>query len=51
MGLELGPPSPVSTIEELLERKSSSFCLENREYCRGNPPRLLCGTSIRRSWH
>jgi hypothetical protein len=31
MGLERGPLSLVSTIEELLWRKSSGFCLENRE--------------------
>jgi hypothetical protein len=35
MGLERGPHSLVSTIEELLERKSSGFGLETREYgCR-----------------
>jgi hypothetical protein len=32
VGLERGPLSLVSTIEELLERKSSGFGLENREY-------------------
>jgi hypothetical protein len=32
VGLERGPLSLVSTIEELLGRKSSCFCLENREY-------------------
>jgi hypothetical protein len=37
VGLEQGPFSLVSTIEELLERKSSSSDLENREYCRGDP--------------
>jgi hypothetical protein len=30
MGLELGPLSLVSTIEELLGRKSSGSSLENR---------------------
>jgi hypothetical protein len=34
MGLERGPLSLVSTIEELLERKSSSSGLENRYYGR-----------------
>jgi hypothetical protein len=34
VGLEWGPPSLVSTIEELLERKSSGSGLENREYGR-----------------
>jgi hypothetical protein len=32
VGLERGPLSLVSTIEELLERKSSGSGLENREY-------------------
>jgi hypothetical protein len=39
MGLERGPLSLVSTIEELLERKSSVFGLENREYGRRDPSR------------
>jgi hypothetical protein len=34
MGLERGPLSLVSTIEELLERKSSGSGLENRNYDR-----------------
>jgi hypothetical protein len=34
MGLERGPLSLVSTIEELLERKSSGSGLEIREYGR-----------------
>jgi hypothetical protein len=34
VGLEQGPLSLVSTIEELLERKSSGSSLENREYGR-----------------
>jgi hypothetical protein len=32
VGLERGPLSLVSTIEELLGRKSSGFSLESREY-------------------
>jgi hypothetical protein len=32
LGLDRGPLSLVSTTEELLERKSSCFGLENREY-------------------
>jgi hypothetical protein len=32
VSLERGPLSLVSTTEELLERKSSGSCLENREY-------------------
>jgi hypothetical protein len=37
VGLERGPLSLVSTIDELLGRKSSSFCLEIREYGRRDP--------------
>jgi hypothetical protein len=32
VGLERGPLSLASTIEELLDRKSSGSCLESREY-------------------
>jgi hypothetical protein len=32
VGLEWGPLSLVSTTEELLIKKSSGSCLENREY-------------------
>jgi hypothetical protein len=39
VGLERGPLSLVSTIEELLGRESSGSGLENREYGRGD---LLC---------
>jgi hypothetical protein len=39
VGLERGPLSLVSTIEELLGRKSSGSCLENREYCRRDQSR------------
>jgi hypothetical protein len=35
VGLERGPPSLVSTIEELLESKSSGSGLENSDYVRG----------------
>jgi hypothetical protein len=34
VGLERGPLSLVSTIQELLERKSRDPCLENQDYCR-----------------
>jgi hypothetical protein len=44
MGLERGPLSLVSTIEELLERKSSGSDLESREYSRRDPSRLTRGT-------
>jgi hypothetical protein len=33
--LERSPPSLVSTVEELLGRKSSGFGVENRDYDRG----------------
>jgi hypothetical protein len=39
VGLERGPPSLVSTTEELIDRKSSGSCLENREYGRRDPSR------------
>jgi hypothetical protein len=39
VGLERGPLSLVSTIEGLLERKSSGSGLESRVYCRRNPSR------------
>jgi hypothetical protein len=46
VGLERGPLSLVSTIEELLERKCNSSDLGNREYGRGDPLRwrrdILC---------
>jgi hypothetical protein len=44
MGLERGPLSLVSTIEELLERKSSGSCVEIREYGRRDPSRWPRGT-------
>jgi hypothetical protein len=37
VGLQPGPLSLVSKIEELLERKSSGSGLENREYGCGDP--------------
>jgi hypothetical protein len=40
VGLERGPLSFVSIIEELLERKSSGSGLESREYGRRDPSRL-----------
>jgi hypothetical protein len=39
VGLERGPFSLVSTIEELLERKSSDFGLESRDYGHRDPSR------------
>jgi hypothetical protein len=44
VGLERGPLSLVSTIEELLERKRSSSGLEIREYGRRDPSRWPRGT-------
>jgi hypothetical protein len=44
MGLERGPLTLVSTIEELLGRKISDCGLESREYGRGDPSCWLCGT-------
>jgi hypothetical protein len=43
-GLERGPLSLVSTIEELHERKSSGSGLEIREYCRRDPSLWKRGT-------
>jgi hypothetical protein len=37
VGLEQGPLSLVSKTENLLERKSRGFGLENREYGRRDP--------------
>jgi hypothetical protein len=39
VALERGPLSIVSTIEQLLGRKSSGYGLESREYCRRDPSR------------
>jgi hypothetical protein len=44
VGLERGPLSLVSTIEELLERKSSGSDLENLKCGRRDPPRWPRGT-------
>jgi hypothetical protein len=44
VGLERGPLSLVSTIEELLERKSSGSGLENRDYGRK-------GSAALTMWH
>jgi hypothetical protein len=39
VGLERGPLSLVSTTEELLDRKCSGSCLENRYHCRSDSSR------------
>jgi hypothetical protein len=44
VGLERGPLSLVSTIEELLERKRSGSGLEIREYGHRDPSRQPRGT-------
>jgi hypothetical protein len=44
VGLERGPLSLVSTIEELLGRKGSGSGLESREYGRRDPSRWPRGT-------
>jgi hypothetical protein len=44
VGLEQGPLSLVSTIEELLGRKSSGSVLESREYGRRGPSGRLRDT-------
>jgi hypothetical protein len=44
VGLERGPLSLVSAIEELRGRKSGGSGLGNREYGRGDPSRWPCGT-------
>jgi hypothetical protein len=44
VGLKRGPLSLVSTIEELLERKSNGSGLERGEYSRRDPPRWPRGT-------
>jgi hypothetical protein len=46
VGLERGPLSLVSTIEELLERKSSGSGLESREYGTWNHVPAKVGTNI-----
>jgi hypothetical protein len=46
VGLERGPLILVSTIEELLERKSSGSGIENRDYGRTDPSRRLCNTRL-----
>jgi hypothetical protein len=43
VGLDRGPLSLVSTIEELLERKSSGSGLESRDYGGRDP--------LRTTWH
>jgi hypothetical protein len=50
VGLERGPLSLVSTVEELLGRKSSGSGLENREYGVGIRHADHVAPSIRRSW-
>jgi hypothetical protein len=44
VGLERGPPSLVTTIDELLERKSRGSCRKSREYGLSDPPLWPSGT-------
>jgi hypothetical protein len=51
VSLERGPLSLVSTIEELLGRKSSGSGLETRDYDRRDLPRGLRDNLYRKSWY
>jgi hypothetical protein len=51
VGLERGPLSLVSTIEELHGRNDSGSCLENREYARRDQSYWLLGTPSAQNWH
>jgi hypothetical protein len=51
MGLERGPLSLVSTIEELLERKNSGSGLETENTAVGISQADYVAPSIRKSWH
>jgi hypothetical protein len=52
MDLERGPLSLMSTIQELLERKSSGSGLENRDYGRrGSTALITRHPSIHKGWH
>jgi hypothetical protein len=52
VGLKRGPLSLLSTIEELLGRKSSGSGLESRDYGRrGSAALTTRHPSIRKSWH
>jgi hypothetical protein len=46
VGLERGPLSLVSKIEELLERECKGSGLENREYSHKDESRWPCGTLL-----
>jgi hypothetical protein len=46
VGLGRGPLTLVSTIEGLLERKSSGSGLENRDYDLEDPPHCLLDTPL-----
>jgi hypothetical protein len=51
VGLQRGSLSLVSTIEELLEWKSSGSCLEILNYSGRDPPRWHATPSIHKRWH
>jgi hypothetical protein len=50
VGLEQGPLSLMKAIEELLERKSSGYSLENRDYGRRGSS-MLTTRHYPKSWH
>jgi hypothetical protein len=50
VGLERGPLSLESTSVELLDKKSSGSCLENREYSSRDPSRWPRGTLYPQIW-
>jgi hypothetical protein len=51
IGLERGPHGLLSTTEKLLERKSSNFGVEIREYDVGIRCADHATPSILKSWH
>jgi hypothetical protein len=51
VGLERGPLSLVSTIEELLKRKINDSGLETGDYGRRGSATLTSHPSIRNSWN
>jgi hypothetical protein len=51
VGLERGPLSLLSAIEELLERKNSGSDLENQDSGCRDPSRWPRGTLYQQNWH
>jgi hypothetical protein len=50
VGLERGPLNLMSTTEELLDKKNSGSCLENREYGHRDPSADHVAPFIRKNW-